>query len=380
MQPKTVQQTDIIALADNEASPCVSLYMPTHRAGRETQQDPIRLKNLLKEADEQLAKRGLDHDKRQQLLAPLAELPDNADTDFWRYSTDGLAVLLNSDGAQAFRLHGPTPEFVLAAEQYFLNPLLRSLQSDGRFYLLAVSQNKVRLFEGDSRQLSEIETDLLPDDLRDALNIDEYQSALQYHSTAQAGASGGDPVYHGHGGGEGEDQKKELLQFFHRLATPLSKVLAGEQTGSPTPLLFAGVGYLFPIFREACDYRGLLDEPLTRNPDEASADELHDPAWEIVRPHYATRWSELSEKYGLAASRDLATDDLSAICKHAEQGRLQTLVFSEAAMQHHETASEERSAELAHAGVETLRTGGDVLVCSPDNMPVKGDVAAICRF
>ena len=30
--------------------PCVSIFLPTHRAGAETQQDPIRLKNLLGEA------------------------------------------------------------------------------------------------------------------------------------------------------------------------------------------------------------------------------------------------------------------------------------------------------------------------------------------
>jgi len=28
---------------------CISLFMPTHRAGRETEQDPIRFKNLLRE-------------------------------------------------------------------------------------------------------------------------------------------------------------------------------------------------------------------------------------------------------------------------------------------------------------------------------------------
>jgi hypothetical protein len=30
----------------------VSLFMPTHRAGRETEQDPIRFRNLLREVEE----------------------------------------------------------------------------------------------------------------------------------------------------------------------------------------------------------------------------------------------------------------------------------------------------------------------------------------
>jgi hypothetical protein len=32
--------------------PCVSVFMTMHRSGSETQQDPIRFKNLLREAEE----------------------------------------------------------------------------------------------------------------------------------------------------------------------------------------------------------------------------------------------------------------------------------------------------------------------------------------
>ena len=38
-----------------DARPAVSLYLPTHVAGREIRQDPIRLKNLLSSAAERLA-------------------------------------------------------------------------------------------------------------------------------------------------------------------------------------------------------------------------------------------------------------------------------------------------------------------------------------
>ncbi|MDY0222574.1 MAG: hypothetical protein RBR67_15690 [Desulfobacterium sp.] len=38
---------------------CISLFMPTHRAGRETEQNPIRFKNLLREVEERLSAKGL---------------------------------------------------------------------------------------------------------------------------------------------------------------------------------------------------------------------------------------------------------------------------------------------------------------------------------
>ena len=37
----------------------LSLFMPTHRVGREMQQDPIRFKNLLSSAEQRLEERGL---------------------------------------------------------------------------------------------------------------------------------------------------------------------------------------------------------------------------------------------------------------------------------------------------------------------------------
>jgi hypothetical protein len=38
---------DLDELVATDAQPAVSLYLPTHMAGPETRQDPIRLKNLL---------------------------------------------------------------------------------------------------------------------------------------------------------------------------------------------------------------------------------------------------------------------------------------------------------------------------------------------
>jgi hypothetical protein len=53
---------------------CVSIYMPTHRAGRGIQQDSIRLKNLLGEAEEALTLSGLRTPEAQELLEPAEKL------------------------------------------------------------------------------------------------------------------------------------------------------------------------------------------------------------------------------------------------------------------------------------------------------------------
>ena len=66
--------TDLKSLIAQQGKWCVSLYMPTHRVGREQQQDPIRLKNLLAEAETKLLANGLRRPAVQKLMRPAEEL------------------------------------------------------------------------------------------------------------------------------------------------------------------------------------------------------------------------------------------------------------------------------------------------------------------
>ena len=77
---------------------CASLFMPTHRAGRDTEQDPIRFKNLLRQAEERLLAKGMRQAQVQNLLkGPQRLLQDQA---FWRRQSDGLAIFF-SEGSGA---------------------------------------------------------------------------------------------------------------------------------------------------------------------------------------------------------------------------------------------------------------------------------------
>ena len=45
---------ELKTLMERQEGLCVSIFMPTHRKGTETQQNQIRYKNLLRKAEEQL--------------------------------------------------------------------------------------------------------------------------------------------------------------------------------------------------------------------------------------------------------------------------------------------------------------------------------------
>lgn len=54
-----VSKEELRTLVEKPHEWCVSVYMPTHLAFPENKQDPIRFKNLLREAEERLKAAGL---------------------------------------------------------------------------------------------------------------------------------------------------------------------------------------------------------------------------------------------------------------------------------------------------------------------------------
>src|SRR6266498_6159677 len=154
LQMDILNPNDLQSLIRMTGNQCISLYMPTHRVGREQQEDPIRLKNLLAEAEAKLTVQGIRRPQIQKLMRPAEELLWNSD--FWRYQSEGLAVFLSADFSRIYRLPVAFEELLVIANNFHIKPLLSLFNKDGRFYILALSLNKIRLFSATRDSISEI--------------------------------------------------------------------------------------------------------------------------------------------------------------------------------------------------------------------------------
>jgi len=175
-------RVDFEALAQFEDEVCVSIYLPTVQAGSETQENPIRLKNLLTEATKRLAdaRHDLPEAQIERLLEPARALVD--DMEFWAHQSEGLAIFLASGDFQSYKLPLDVPKQVVVDEHYYLKPLLPLLSGDQTFYLLALSQGELRVFKGDRYGLVEVTPDDMPDSLSDALKWDDPEMHLDWHT------------------------------------------------------------------------------------------------------------------------------------------------------------------------------------------------------
>jgi hypothetical protein len=134
--------------------------MPTFRTGTESQQNQIRLKNLLRGAEEKVLAAGLRPQEVKEFLEPALTLTTNVL--FWRRQSDGLAVFRSRDLFRTFTLPEVFDEALTVAERFHVRPLLPLLQEDRRFYILALSQKELRLLEGTCQNVREIEIESVP--------------------------------------------------------------------------------------------------------------------------------------------------------------------------------------------------------------------------
>jgi hypothetical protein len=370
-------------LIERQKGVCVSLYMPTHRTAAETQQDQIRFKNLLGEAEKALSDA---YPEEQELLQPARNLLE--DNPFWQHQGDGLAVFLSSGEFQYFRLPISLEELVVVGERWHLKPLISLLSGDGRFYVLALSQGEVRLFQCTRHSVGEIALEGIPGSMAEALKYDDPERQVQFRTPAPTGKGKRAAIFHGHGVGT-DDSKDNILRYFRQIDKGLRALLGEERA----PLVLAGVGYLFPIYREANAYPNLLEKGITGNPEGLKERELHGQAWNIVEPHFQKEEKEAAERYRQLANTDRASSDLKAIVPAAYYGKV-VVLFVAAGIQQWGTFEPQENVIDLHsaqkpgdedlldlAAVQTLLHGGTVYAVDHERVPdEEAALAAIYRY
>ncbi|MCL6501958.1 MAG: hypothetical protein K6T86_04680 [Pirellulales bacterium] len=379
-----VTQKDLKRLLERQAQAVVSLYMPTEPVGPQTPQNLVRLRKLLHEARTLLEARGMRSSEAKQTLSMAEDLL--LEEPFWRSLGRGLALFTGHGRLETYRIPYSVPELVVAHRRFHIRPLLPLLTLDGQFAVLAASLKQVRLFVGTQQQLVPAEVEL-PQGLSEVLAPDTPQRVVQVRSTARLGKRKEGAVYHGQGGAT-EHLKKELAAYFRKVDRAVTRWLGTSRM----PLVFAGVDYLFPLYRETCTYAALHPEPLVGNPDHLDDDELRKRAWELVHPLFSKAVAEALGRYQELAGSGQTSAHLEEILTAASEGSVDTLLvaregqvwgaFQEDGCLTHLHAERRATSEdlLNTACVLVLEHSGRVLPVEQGQLPVEDHIAAIYRY
>lgn len=369
--------------------PFASLYLPLATEPDQRDANRIRLKNLISEAESQLAEAGLAARAVDAFLKPAKDLIGYGR--FWLEPANGMAIFLGKNFSRIYTLPLDFAELVVVGDQVHLKPLLQLFAGNGRFYVLALSQQEIRLLQGTRFTVEQVQLRNVPDSLTDALKWDDPERHLQWHtSTGITVETGGRAaVFHGHATAASEEERKEeILRYLRKIEAGINDLLVTERA----PLVLAGVDFLIALYREVSEYPYLLADHISGNPEELSAETLHAHAWELVKPYFAQQQEAAAAQYAQLEGRDTASDALEEIVPAAHYGRIDTLFTS---LGEQRWGSFDRSSgqvdlhDKSHAhdrdllddvAVHTFLNGGTVFAVEPDAMPTDASAAAVFRY
>jgi hypothetical protein len=260
-------------------------------------------------------------------------------------------------------------ELVVVTDRFHVKPLIPIMGDKTEFYVLAISQKNVRFLECTRCGAKEISIEGIPDNIVDALGLDDFETHLHLHTGA-------------------EDIKSNIFQYFQQVDRGLREFLKNRRI----PLIFAGVDYLYPIYREANTYSCLTDKNVSGNPEGLSTEKLHEMAWPIAESFFEKKKNEAIEQYRQNAGTGLASADITEIVKAAHHGRVGVLFVPIGIQQWgvfdrdvdtvklHENPESGDEDLLDFAAIQTLLNRGTVYAMNIKEIPDEVAPAAIFRY
>lgn len=380
---------EIRTLATQPQGSCISIYLPTVSAGAETQQNPIRFKNLMRQAEAQLQELDLRRTDAVNLLQPAMELDRE---DFWQSQDQGLALFIAEGFFRYYQLPIPVAELVVVSDRFHVKPLLPLLSDNREFLILTLSQQQIRLFEATARGIHQVDVPNLPQSLEETLQYDETAKTGQFRiSTSKGGTSNPFPQagsYHGQGSPDRDEHQNAILQFFHAVDAALEPVLHDRRA----PLVLTGVEYLLPLYREANTYAYLVEEGVPENLDLLRPEELQARVWPIVEPYFAQAEQTALAHYREMTATGKTSTDLKETIPAAYYGRVDQLFVAVGVqqwgsfdpdannLQMHPQAEPGDEDLLNAAAIATILNGGTVYAVPPDQVPDSAPLAAVFRY
>lgn len=374
-------------LIDSPHQACVSIYMPTEKTSPQSHQNPIRFQNLAKQAKEIMDQSPLTtHQLKNQYQQAIQKIQDD---EFWQHQSRGLAVFISEANHLFLRLPLKFKELVSVNHHCHFKPLLPLLTTNGKYHLLTLSQNDIKLYQATRTDIDKIFLGDIPRSLQDTIDSDDLQQHLQSHSPSSNRNRGKTATYHGQGGSGDKQLKKQIDEFIHLVADGIDQLLTGDKS----PLILAGTEYLVAMFRKHSKHPHITDQHLPGNLEHLTQQKLHSKAWQTIRPLFKQAEKNALDAFHAKQGSNQTSTNLLKILPAAHGGRIHTLFVlrdhqtwgtfdptkNKIQIDKTQTPHNEDLADLAT--IRTLQNSGQVFSLKQHEMPTGSEfIAALFRY
>lgn len=394
---------ELKTLAAHEEPVCLTLAMPCVKGGAEKEQNIIRFKNLIQEAEAKLDKIGFKPKEIADFLKPVVEL-QRQETEFLNRQENGFMCCLSKEIFEFWRLPYEVAENVIVDRRFYLRPILPHAQHEKDVALFLLNpENPVLVFAAADPNLppSVMRPPHPYTCFRRFKETFEEEKSLQHHAQGPKGDTtrGGTPMYHGQGaGGDAAADKAHLEAYFKKLENWVCDTLRDSGIVEDSVFFVADaqhVGLYKSVMRKS---HPELDMLAQKNHDSETVE-----SW--VKKARAEREAEMRRADEKAlkeyerrkgAQGNGAMDAVPDIVRAANGKRVETLILPQdeqryywgrfdAQTQHVE--KQERDERHTGAGDELINRAaldtflnGGAVVAMPEDKLKDRDCIALCRW
>jgi hypothetical protein len=287
-------------LLDGRDPISVTIYLPTTPLTQEIEASRIALRNMTREAHEQLAAAGAD---RRRAAAVIEQIEDLLEDDaFWRLQARSLALLVTPDRLRSFRLPNTLKPMVEISDRFHIKPLLRAITFPQAAHVLALAAGSVRLLEvSPDLPVVEVKVEGLPRDAASAIGKASIKD--RSHSSRIVGSEG---------------EKVRLRQY----ARQVDQALRGLLQGSETPLILAASENLAAIYRSVNSYPHLAATGIVDSPETLGDAALAERARGVLDGLYAGQVAAWAESFAQRRQQGRGVTDIAEAARAAVRGAI----------------------------------------------------------
>lgn len=276
----------------------ITITIPTHRTAPDYKQDSLQLKNQITEVERKLHEL---LDKRA--VTPLMDKIKDAERYIdYSHNLDGLVIYADQESVSVIILPIELKPTSMVGEFFDVRPLYMTRQQLRTYYILTVSQQKIRLMKArNDTLLIEYDDENFP-----------YDNTEYYTTDATKIAQ--------------DTFVENLTKEFYNVADKNFQFYTASEY---LPTILAGDEKSISYYREMMDDDSMLIYCLEGNYDNTPTHEILKETYPLIEKYIENKQKEFMDNIDEAQSAHLATFDVNDIFRRAMEGNAKTLYIGE---------------------------------------------------
>ncbi|ULQ57604.1 hypothetical protein KJS94_05245 [Flavihumibacter rivuli] len=303
MTKESLLGENLVQLKQGQGNICVSIIIPTHRFIPERQGDRSVMEKAIAAAKLQLHQR-YDKTATAAIERSIEALAEGID---YNHNMDGIGLFVSGKVQLLEKFHFPIEEKVLVSDRFEIRDLLYQLNYSKPYFLLMLTENDARLFQGQLDQLAEVKDNNFPR---------EYTDSYLYEHPSRSSS------YSGYAGTKGFEKDKSFIEaerhekFFQSIDHILDNYLV-QGTALVVTAVTKELAWYEKVTRHQSNIIGTIEGNYTYQDQHILAGK----AWDIYRNYRNRQKQDLVKDFEEKIGEGHGLEQLENVWEAAWQGR-----------------------------------------------------------